>query len=142
MDRFPFRGRGAGDPLALARRSRPAAAVYDVACRQSLQPPPSHKDAAVLMTLSLAGVVGGYLAALVVTPLAGGILFGSSIVEPLELFLIVAELIAIPVILSRILLKTGVVGRLEPMRGAVVDWALSTLCGQPTARGTITLFWT
>ena len=55
-------------------------------------------------------------------PLAGLVLFGSSIVDPVKLFLIVAELIVIPLVLSRVAQKTGIADRLEPLRGTIVNW--------------------
>ncbi len=75
------------------------------------------------ITLSLAAVVGGYLAALVIMPVAGILLFESRLVDPVKLFVIVAELIVIPVVLSRIAVKSGIAGHLEPVRGSIVNWA-------------------
>jgi len=74
------------------------------------------------VSLSLAGVVGGYLAALMITPLAGWLLFGAGIVDPMKLFLIVTELIVIPIVLARIAVKTGIADRVAPVRGTIVNW--------------------
>jgi BASS family bile acid:Na+ symporter len=75
------------------------------------------------VTLSMAGVTGGYLAALVVMPVAGLIFFGAAVIDPVKLLVVVAELIFIPLLLSRFALKSGVAARLEPVRGIFVNWS-------------------
>ena len=53
---------------------------------------------------SLLGVIGGYLAALVITPVMAHFLIGESFAQPLGLLTILGELVVIPLLLSRLLL--------------------------------------
>jgi len=74
-------------------------------------------------TFSLIGSIGGYLGALIITPLIVLGLLGSGSVEPLTLFTIMIELIIVPLILSRILVWTGMAIRIEPLRGTIINWS-------------------
>ncbi len=76
---------------------------------------------------SLIGTIGCYLGALVITPLITLGLLGSSFVEPLKLLIIMVELIIVPLILSRILIGTGIADRIEPLRGAITNWSFFLL---------------
>ena len=73
-------------------------------------------------TFSLIGTMGCYLGALIIMPLIALGFLGSSFVEPLKLFIIMIELIIVPLILSRILLRTGMAVRIEPIKGVVTNW--------------------
>ena len=74
-------------------------------------------------TFSLIGTIGCYLGALIIMPLMALGFLGSGFVEPLKLFIIMVELIIIPLILSRILIWTGMAVRIEPVKGAITNWS-------------------
>jgi BASS family bile acid:Na+ symporter len=79
-------------------------------------------------TFSLIGTMGGYLGALVVTPLLTLGLLGAGFIDPGKLVLILLELILLPLILSRILLRTGIAWRIEPIKGAITNWSFFVIC--------------
>jgi BASS family bile acid:Na+ symporter len=79
-------------------------------------------------TFSLIGSIGCYLGALIITPLIGLRFLGSSFVEPLKLLIIMVELIIVPLILSRILIGTGMAVRIEPLKGVITNWSLFLVC--------------
>ena len=72
---------------------------------------------------SLVGMTGAYLAALAITPLVSVMILGADFFNPLRLLLILAELIIIPLVLSRVLLATGLVRKIQPWRGTIVNWS-------------------
>jgi BASS family bile acid:Na+ symporter len=72
---------------------------------------------------SLIGSIGGYLGALFITPLIVLGLLGTGSVEPVKLFTIMVELIMVPLVLSRILVLTGVAAKIEPLRGTITNWS-------------------
>jgi BASS family bile acid:Na+ symporter len=74
-------------------------------------------------TFSLIGSIGGYLGALIITPLLVLGLLGTGSVEPVKLFTIMVELIMVPLVLSRILVLTGVAAKIEPLRGTITNWS-------------------
>ncbi len=76
---------------------------------------------------SLVGTIGCYLGALIITPLITLGLLGSSFVEPIKLLTIMVELIIVPLILSRILIGTGIAVRIEPLRGVITNWGFFLL---------------
>ncbi|OGP73112.1 MAG: hypothetical protein A2W09_02025 [Deltaproteobacteria bacterium RBG_16_50_11] len=75
------------------------------------------------LTFSLIGTMAGYLGALVITPLLALGLLGTGFIDPGKLVIILLELILIPLILSRILLRTGIAWRIEPIKGAITNWS-------------------
>jgi BASS family bile acid:Na+ symporter len=74
-------------------------------------------------TFSLIGTMGAYLGALVITPLLTLGLLGSGFVDPGKLVMIMMELILFPLVLSRILLRTGISSKIEPIKGALTNWS-------------------
>ncbi|MFC1911821.1 bile acid:sodium symporter family protein [Chloroflexota bacterium] len=72
---------------------------------------------------SLIGMIGAYLAALVIMPLAMVLLLGVNFFNPLDVLLILGELILIPVVVSRLLLFTRLDRRINPWRGIIVNWS-------------------
>jgi BASS family bile acid:Na+ symporter len=72
--------------------------------------------------MSLIGTVAGYLAALVLTPLVAVLFFGPVDIPREGLLWATVQLIAIPLVLSRVLLRTGLFRRLEPFRGSLTNW--------------------
>ncbi len=47
--------------------------------------------------------------------------------NPGKLFLIMVELILVPLILSRVLVRTGMAPRIEPIKGAITNWSFFIL---------------
>jgi bile acid:Na+ symporter, BASS family len=78
-------------------------------------------------TLSLIGTLGGYLAALILTPLMTLWFLGSGFMDPGKVAIIMLELILLPLILSRALLRIGIVPKIEPFRGTVTNWSFFVL---------------
>jgi BASS family bile acid:Na+ symporter len=76
---------------------------------------------------SLIGTLGAYLGALVVTPLMTVFFLGPGFIDPAKLILIMIELILLPLILSRILLRTGIVSHLTPIAGTITNWSFFLL---------------
>ncbi len=74
-------------------------------------------------TLALIGTLGCYLAALILTPLIANGFLGSSFGDPAKIMTIMFELILLPLVLSRVLIRFGWVKRLEPWRGAITNWS-------------------
>jgi BASS family bile acid:Na+ symporter len=74
-------------------------------------------------TFSLIGSIGGYLGALIITPLIVLGLLGRASIEPLKLFIIMVQLIILPLILSRILVWAGISERIEPFKGTIINWS-------------------
>ncbi len=72
---------------------------------------------------SLIGTIGCYLGALIITPLIALGVLGSSFVEPVKIVTIMVELIIVPLILSRILIGTGIADRIEPLKGVITNWS-------------------
>lgn len=72
---------------------------------------------------SLIGMTGSYLAALVILPVVIVLFLGLELFNPWRLLLILAELIIIPIIVSRILLFAGWVRHVSPYRGTIVNWS-------------------
>lgn len=73
---------------------------------------------------SLTGVIGAYIAAMIIIPLSGIILVGQSFIQPVRLIIIFAELIAGPLILSQIFIKLKIDKYILKFRGPVVNWGL------------------
>jgi BASS family bile acid:Na+ symporter len=73
-------------------------------------------------TFSLIGSIGGYLGALIITPLMVLVLLGTASIEPLKLFIIMVQLIILPLILSRILVWARMSSKIEPLRGTITNW--------------------
>ena len=78
-------------------------------------------------TFPLIGTLAAYLGALVITPLMALWFFGSGFIDPGKLVIIMLELILLPLIVSRILVRTGIVSRIDPVKGAVTNWSFFVL---------------
>jgi BASS family bile acid:Na+ symporter len=74
-------------------------------------------------SLALIGTIGCYLAALGITPLIAYLFLGGSFGNPVKIVTIMMELILVPLVLSRILIHTGWVKKLEPLRGPLINWS-------------------
>lgn len=75
------------------------------------------------METALFGTVGAYLGALLITPLFALTFLGTGFVSPTKLLLIMGELIIGPLVLSRILLRTGLSIKIEPYKGPLTNWS-------------------
>lgn len=73
---------------------------------------------------SLFGMVGAYIASLVLIPLAGIIFIGQNFVKPLDLIIVFIELIIAPIIISQIIVKFKLEKHISRWRGAIVNWGL------------------
>jgi BASS family bile acid:Na+ symporter len=71
---------------------------------------------------SLMGTVGAYLAALVLMPLLTVSILGTGFVTPHKVLLTMVELIVAPLILSRLLIRTGGDQVIEPFKGVFTNW--------------------
>jgi BASS family bile acid:Na+ symporter len=72
-------------------------------------------------TFSLLATVACYLGALIITPLIALAFLGTSYVEPRSLVIVIVELIAVPLLISRVLLWTSMAARLEPIKGTITN---------------------
>jgi len=73
--------------------------------------------------LSLLGMMGAYLAALVLMPTIMLGLIGPGFVSSGKLITIMLELILVPVIISRILLWAGVSSHIDRIKGPITNWS-------------------
>jgi len=71
---------------------------------------------------SLLGTIGAYLSALILTPLMAVSLLGTGFVHPAKIVTIMVELILVPLVASRVLVRTGIANRIEPLKGSIVNW--------------------
>jgi len=74
-------------------------------------------------TLALVGTIGCYLAALGITPLVAYFFLGGAFGNPVKIVVIMVELILVPLALSRVLIWTGWVKKLDPWRGTLTNWS-------------------
>ncbi len=72
---------------------------------------------------SLVGTMGAYLGALIITPLIALWFLGTVSIDPVRIFVIMMELILLPLIVSQILVRTGASKRIEPFKGMVTNWS-------------------
>ena len=73
------------------------------------------------------GTIGCYLAALIITPLMAVGLLGTAFIHPLKIFWILAVLIVLPLILSRLVRLAGWVESLERVRGPITNWSFALI---------------
>ena len=71
---------------------------------------------------SLVSLMVTYLAALLLTPAIMIAFLGVGSLEPIELLVLLAELVLIPIIASRILLLTGLISHINKWRATIVNW--------------------
>ena len=76
------------------------------------------------MAFALIGTTGLYLAALGLTPVIMMLLLGADFLNPVELMLILVQLIVIPLVISRILLSKGLAQSIDRWRDTAVDWCI------------------
>jgi BASS family bile acid:Na+ symporter len=78
-------------------------------------------------TLSLIGTAGAYLGALIIMPLGALLFLGPGFIDPMRLVVIMLELILLPLIASRFLLRIGMTSRLNSIRGPITNWSFFLL---------------
>jgi BASS family bile acid:Na+ symporter len=78
-------------------------------------------------TLSLIGTTGAYLGALIIMPLSLLFLSDLGLVDPTRLLVILIELIFIPLMVSRLLLRIGLGSRLDSIKGPITNWGFFLL---------------
>jgi len=76
---------------------------------------------------SVAGTIGSYLGALFLAPLIMILFVGPGFIDPRKLITVFLELIIAPIILARILLRSGISSRIEPFYGAITNWSFFLL---------------
>jgi BASS family bile acid:Na+ symporter len=74
------------------------------------------------LKFSLVGVIGGYIAALVIIPVSGLLLVGRSFIQPFKFIILFSELIIAPLIISQVFIKTKIDKYVLKLRGPVVNW--------------------
>ncbi|OGP88880.1 MAG: hypothetical protein A2156_02455 [Deltaproteobacteria bacterium RBG_16_48_10] len=72
---------------------------------------------------SLVGTMGAYLGALIITPLIALWFLGTVSIHPVKLFMIMVELILLPLVVSQVLVRTGASKRIEPFKGTITNWS-------------------
>jgi len=75
------------------------------------------------MNLALLGTIGAYLGALIITPLIALVFLGTGFISPAKLLLILGELIIGPLVVSRILVSTGLSKKIDPYKGPITNWS-------------------
>lgn len=76
---------------------------------------------------AIIGVVGAFLASIFIAPLFVKLFASSGGISSWELFVMMAQLIIIPLVVSRFLLWKPLFKYVEPIRGKVVDWGFAVL---------------
>ena len=78
-------------------------------------------------TFSFLATIGCYLGALAITPLMSVGLLGTAFIHPFRIFKILLLLILLPLILSRLLRRSHLAARLEPVKGALTNWSFALI---------------
>jgi len=78
-------------------------------------------------TLSLIGTAGAYLGALIIMPLSALLFLGPGFIDPIKLMVIMLELILLPLIVSRLLLRIGIAPRFDSIKGPITNWSFFLL---------------
>jgi len=76
---------------------------------------------------AVAGVLGAFLASVVVAPLYISLFANHPGVSSYSLFIMMVKLVLIPLVISRFLLYKPLFRYIEPVRGKIVDWGFAVL---------------
>lgn len=76
---------------------------------------------------AILGVTGAFVASIVIAPLLVNIFAASQGVKSYDLFIMMVQLVIIPMAISRLLLYKPLFKYIEPIRGKVVDWGFAVL---------------
>lgn len=71
---------------------------------------------------ALIGTTGGYLGGLLLMPLTAFLFLETEIGDPFTILIVILELIVAPFVLSRVLIRTGLEGRIAPYKGTMTNW--------------------
>ncbi len=72
---------------------------------------------------ALFGTMGAYLAGLVIMPIMALLFLGDQFLQPVRLLIIIAQLIVLPLILSRVILAFGWDSFIKKIKGPVTNWS-------------------
>lgn len=72
--------------------------------------------------LSLFGTVGAHLGGLAIIPLVLAGFLGASSFDPYKMLMTLLMLIVLPLVVSRLLIRKGIKGRVTPYRGIITNW--------------------
>ncbi|MBN2332268.1 MAG: hypothetical protein JXO49_01085 [Deltaproteobacteria bacterium] len=74
------------------------------------------------LTFTMLATIGGYLSGLLLTPAIAVAFLGTSFIHPGRLLLVMVELILLPLVGSRLLLRTRMAVALQRYRGDLINW--------------------
>ena len=74
------------------------------------------------VALSTLASVGGYLATLILAPAMAVLLIGGAALDPLRILIVATELIVLPMVVSRLLIVTGIGRRMDRWIGTIINW--------------------
>lgn len=72
---------------------------------------------------SLVGFTASYLAAFLFTPMILGFFFETQSGFQSRIFILLFELVVIPFLLSRLVIRSGLLKRVNPVKGTLVNWS-------------------
>ncbi len=72
---------------------------------------------------SIIGLTTTYLSALLIMPVMMTLLLGSGFYDPLQIVILLAELVLLPIVISRILLVLKLAERIKPWQGIITNWS-------------------
>jgi BASS family bile acid:Na+ symporter len=72
---------------------------------------------------SIIGLTATYLSALLIMPVILTSFLGTSFYNPMQVIVLMAELVLLPIVISRILLVLKLAGRIKPWQGIVTNWS-------------------
>ena len=76
---------------------------------------------------AIIGVLGAFIASIFIAPVLVGAFPGGESVDVMKLFVLMIELVLVPMVLSRFLLHKSIVKTVEKIRGKVVDWGFALI---------------
>lgn len=76
---------------------------------------------------AIIGVVGAFLGSIFIAPLLVNLFAASKGISSWDLFIMMVQLVVVPLIISRFLLWKPLFKYIEPIRGKVVDWGFAIL---------------
>lgn len=79
------------------------------------------------VVLTLVGTIGAHVAALVITPTLTLLLVRPGLVQPEQLFVLLVQLIVIPLLVSRVLRYHRILPYVRRWRGPVINWAYAVV---------------
>jgi BASS family bile acid:Na+ symporter len=74
-------------------------------------------------TYAMIGTVGAYIGALVITPLIAFGLLDIQSIDTTKLLIVMIALIALPIVVSRLLIWKGLNDHVNPLKGTIMNWS-------------------